>query len=77
LAFLVTNIRAKSPAAGIKAETVSTLIVKPEAFMQRFIFLTRQTAISIEGRFWFIVKPSGCKFGPPLLYFLAGLEDSW
>jgi hypothetical protein len=40
LALLATNIRAKSPATGIKAETVSTLIVKPEAFMRRLIFLT-------------------------------------
>jgi hypothetical protein len=30
---LVTNIRAKSPTAGIKAETVFTFIVKREAFI--------------------------------------------
>ncbi len=29
----VTNIRAKSPTAGIKAETVITFIVKREAFI--------------------------------------------
>jgi hypothetical protein len=29
---LVTNIRAKSPTAGIKTETVFTFIVKREAF---------------------------------------------
>jgi len=33
LAPLVTNIRAKSPTAGLKAETVFTFIVKREAFI--------------------------------------------
>jgi hypothetical protein len=33
LSPIVTNIRAKSPATGIKAHTVSTFIVKREAFI--------------------------------------------
>jgi len=31
--LVVTNIRAKSPTAGLKAETVFTFIVKREAFI--------------------------------------------
>ena len=33
LTLLVTNIRAKSPTAGIKAEAVVTFVVKREAFI--------------------------------------------
>ena len=33
LTLLVTNIRAKSPTAGIEAETIFTFIVKREAFI--------------------------------------------
>jgi len=33
LALVVTNIRAKSPTAGIEAETIFTFIVKREAFI--------------------------------------------
>ena len=46
LAPLVTNIRAKSPTAGLKAETVFTFIVKREAFMAAN-FLNPQNSYSL------------------------------
>jgi len=46
VALFVTNIRAKSPTAGIKAETVSTFIVEGEAFIAASFSLNPQNSYS-------------------------------
>jgi hypothetical protein len=45
------SIRAKSPTAGTKAETVATFVVNREAFMQPIISPTAKMATAYEGQF--------------------------
>jgi len=77
LALFVTNIRAKFPTARHEAETVSTFIVKPDAFMQRLIFLLPKRLLPVKRTFKFIIRPSGLNFRPAVPYFWAGPRDSW
>jgi hypothetical protein len=54
------SIRAKSPTAGTKAETVATFVVKREAFMQPIISPIAKMATAHEGEFqlhYYAVSP--------------------
>jgi hypothetical protein len=73
----VINIRAKSPTAGDKAEALSTFIVKPDAFMQRPIFLLPNRLFPVKRIFKFIIRAVWPQFCTNDALFWAGLGDNW